>query len=347
MPSQLGIPASLRRYGLSVELVPGWETRGSTTFNPRGVVCHWTAGPKTGDRPSLRICINGRPDLPGPLCQVFLTRAGVAVVVSANRANHAGSGGYAGASGNASVFGIEAESARGEWTDAQRWAYPRVVAALRSLCAGPRFVCGHNEWAPSRKVDIATYTMAVMRAQVDGVDQGGKWTTLDEPTLVALQRLVGTTPDGVWGPNTARAVQTWLGVRADGVFGPDSITALQRRVGASADGVWGPETTAKLTDYIFPPAPAPVPEEDIMASIDDLRSVIRQELRDILDTPITVARLDGTSWVTSPARGLAAAAETQLIRLEDGTVVSIDDAVAELLADKRAREATEAEEAQA
>ena len=252
MPYQTGIPAALRKYGLTVELVRGWETRGSSAFSPKGVVCHWTAGPLRGDRPSLRVVINGRPDLPGPLCQVFLTRAGVAVVVAAGRAQHAGSGGWRGLSGNAAVFGIEAESARGEWTDAQRWAYPRVVAALADLAGfDTSMVCGHSEWT-TRKSDVNGYTMAAMRSQVAALRAGGTTgpAILDGGLVESLQRLVGAHPDGVWGEGTTRAVQAWLGVSVDGVFGPASTRALQTRVGATADGEWGAATTAALANFL-------------------------------------------------------------------------------------------------
>lgn len=55
----------------------------------------------------------------------------------------------------------------------------------------------------------------------------------------------------------------------DGDLGPATVTALQRLVGATADGVWGPETTRKLQEYLnrtltpaapqTPATPAPAP----------------------------------------------------------------------------------------
>lgn len=168
MPRQTGLVDALKRRGLVVEVVPGWETRGNESFTPKGSVCHWTAGPKIGDRPSLAVCVNGRPGLNGPLCNVFLTRAGTAVVVAAGRANHAGSGGWRGLSGNSSVWGTEAEnSGGGEWTDAQRRAYPLINAAYADLSKfNAEMVCGHNEWAPTRKIDIRDWPMSAMRSQV-------------------------------------------------------------------------------------------------------------------------------------------------------------------------------------
>lgn len=168
MPHITTLPHALAARGCRVELVSGWQTRGSSSFNPRGAVAHWTAGPRTGDRPSLSVCVNGRPGLPGPLCNVFLSRSGVAVVVAAGRANHAGTGGYRGLVGNSAVFGTEAEnSGGGEWTAEQRYTYPRINAAYADL--GAPILCGHNEWAPSRKIDIRDYTMDRLRAEVAAI----------------------------------------------------------------------------------------------------------------------------------------------------------------------------------
>jgi len=186
MPAQLGLPAALAARGLTVELVPGWETRSAGSFNPRGAVCHWTAGPKgTLKRPSLSICTHGRADLPGPLCNVYLDRRGIAVVVAAGRANHAGAGSWGKATGNSSFFGTECEAAGpDDFTKEQRYAYPRVNAAFCDLGGfGPDMVCGHSEYATprGRKSDINGYTMTDMRAQVAAV-LAGKPATLTDPT---------------------------------------------------------------------------------------------------------------------------------------------------------------------
>jgi hypothetical protein len=171
----LNLPAALKARGLVVETVPGWETRSAGSLNAKGAVCHWTAGPRgSTTRPSLNICTKGRADLPGPLCNVYLDRRGVAVVVAAGRANHAGSGGWKGLTGNSAVFGTEAEaSGASDFTAAQRWAYPRINAAYCDLGGfGPDMVCGHSEWAGPRKTDINGYPMAQMRADVAAVLAG-------------------------------------------------------------------------------------------------------------------------------------------------------------------------------
>lgn len=169
MPRRSTLLADLQRWFPVVDAVDGWEERGVAAFAPVGVVCHWTAGPRgTVKRASLNVVTNGRAGLPGPLCNVYLDRAGIPVVVAAGRANHAGPGTYAGMVGNSAVFGIEAESAGdGDWTEAQERAYPRLVAALLESVGRPaEFACGHNEWAPTRKIDIRDWPMAGMRASV-------------------------------------------------------------------------------------------------------------------------------------------------------------------------------------
>ena len=110
MPRAPWLADALRAEGVKVVEEPGWRDRGSATFNPKGVICHHTAGPAKGDAPSLGVCINGRPGLPGPLCQIVLARSGTAHVIASGRANHAGLGGWRGLEGNTSVFGIEAEN---------------------------------------------------------------------------------------------------------------------------------------------------------------------------------------------------------------------------------------------
>lgn len=175
MPRATWIADACRAAGLDVIEVEGWQTRGSESFNPGGVVCHHTAGARTGDMPSLRVLIYGRSDLPGPLCQVGLGRSGTVYVVAAGRANHAGSGSWERDGvrlvGNSSVFGIEAENAGGAgdpWPITQLVAYYKLAAVLeeRTATVSSNHVCGHKEWAPSRKVDPHSLDMNTFRARV-------------------------------------------------------------------------------------------------------------------------------------------------------------------------------------
>lgn len=152
------LAATLRAEGLTVTEHPGWDTRGSADFNPHGIVCHHTASNPPANTPALNTVTNGRPDLPGPLCNVLLARNGDCHIIASGRANHAGAGGWNGLVGNSSVLGIEAENnGIGEpWPAHQIEAFIRLCAAM---CRGgnidPDNVCYHREWAPTRKPDPA------------------------------------------------------------------------------------------------------------------------------------------------------------------------------------------------
>jgi hypothetical protein len=93
------------KRGLVVKESSGWETRGRPySFNPtKGVICHHTAAAEDIDS----VLINGRSDLPGPLCHYALHKNGDVVLIAAGYANHAGAS-KAGYPSNSSGWGIEA-----------------------------------------------------------------------------------------------------------------------------------------------------------------------------------------------------------------------------------------------
>lgn len=177
MPFQGRLPVALREAGVAVKLEPGWETMGNPHFDPKGVVCHHTA--IDSDSASLRICLQGRSDLSGPLANVVLDRRGVAHVIAAGRANHAGKGGWQGLTGNSEVFGIEAVHSGDrlvEWPVVQVEAMERICAGMARLAGfGPEMVCSHAEWAPLRKIDPVRINMIAFRQRVavrlDGLTQ--------------------------------------------------------------------------------------------------------------------------------------------------------------------------------
>lgn len=169
MPRYPELAEALRCRDVNVVEAPGWQTRGSVTFQPRGVVVHHTGPGST--KGLIDLCIRGRSDLPGPLCQILLDPNGVAYVLAAGRANHAGAGEWRGLVGNTSVFGIEAVhtgSATQPWPTRQLEAYYRCCAALLDLMklCDARSVCGHKEWAPGRKIDPIRLDMSAFRARV-------------------------------------------------------------------------------------------------------------------------------------------------------------------------------------
>jgi len=274
-----GLAAAVREFGLETHEVAGWKTRGHGPLTKvEGIVAHHTAGPKSGNYPSLNVVTKGRSDLSGPLCNVGLARDGSVYVVAAGRAYHAGVGhGYGFPTNNANAYtiGIEAESTgHGDWTASQISAYPRLIAAIaKHYGFSISHVIGHLEWSPGRKVDPAGWPggMDGLRrsAQAELDKRGKPKPPVKRPskpsrakaritrklvvdgkfgpnTIKALQKAVGATADGEYGPHTKVALQRHLHVHADGVVGPVTVRALQRKVGAHADGVWGPKTTAAL-----------------------------------------------------------------------------------------------------
>lgn len=173
LPSNL--PTILRDAGLKVVEVDGWRGRGRPgSFAPVGVLCHHTATRKTAsDAAVVRLLRVGRSDLPGPLCQIGLSRNGTVYLIAAGRANHAGrakaSGTVAAGDGNTLYIGIEAfNDGVGEpWPEIQKDAYARLCAVLSVEVTGnsSQTVRGHKETSVTGKVD-PRFDMGKFRADV-------------------------------------------------------------------------------------------------------------------------------------------------------------------------------------
>lgn len=225
----------------------------------RGVMCHHTAGPATGNMPSLRLLIDGTPSLPGPLSQLGLGRDGTVYVIAAGRCNHAGGGNWQGiTTGNSSFIGIEAENtgkSTDPWPEIQMDAYRRTVAALLShIGADPLMCCGHKEYRlpQGQKID-PTFDMAAFRRDVGAIMAG----TAPGPSIIPNIDS-GNRPTLRRGDRGARVeeVQRALGTADDGVFGGATEAAVrqfQRDQGLVADGIVGPRTWAAL-DQVAQPA---------------------------------------------------------------------------------------------
>lgn len=160
------LPVELRKAGLKVVEVDGWETRGRGDIGKiKFLLCHHTATRQPGNNPSLWIVRDGRPDVSGPLSQLVLGRDGTWYVVAAGRANHAGKGVWNKMEnvGNGYSIGIEAENnglsqiepKNGEpWPEVQLDSYARGCAVILKYCKLPLTEClGHKEYAPKRKID--------------------------------------------------------------------------------------------------------------------------------------------------------------------------------------------------
>lgn len=244
------LPEVLEKAGLKVAETVEWRTRGRAEMGPiKGVICHHTATIAGGNMPTLDILINGRSDLPGPLCHLGLGRDGTFYVVAAGRANHAGAGSWEGLdTGNSNFIGIEAENSGREddpWEEVQLDAYKRGVAAiLKHVGAGVRMCCGHKEYAPRRKVD-PSFDMASFRADVAALligksarppialeDEEGRPTLrrgMRSEHVKLLQQLLGLVDDSVFGANTEAKVRAWQrlhNLTADGIVGPKTWEQL-------------------------------------------------------------------------------------------------------------------------
>lgn len=247
------LPDVLRDAGLRVAEVPGWQTRGHGDVGETlGVLCHHTAGRKTGNMPSLRVLMDGRHDLPGPLSQLGLGRDGTYYVICAGKAYHAGPGIWAGVSrGNAHFIGIEAEhsGARDEkWPEVQMVAYAHGVAAILSYLGLDAERCaGHKEYAPKRKAD-PTFDMPDFRARVRAVMSGATPAPAPVPAAEPTGLSRPTLLRGVEGAQV-KELQRLLELVQSGTF--DGLTEarvrdFQRRHGLVPDGIVGPKSWARL-----------------------------------------------------------------------------------------------------
>lgn len=224
MPRALWLADALRAAGLDVHEVNGWQARGGPSFNPLGVLVHHTGGPRGTARPSLRVVVNGRQGLPGPLCQVLIGRDAACHIIASGRANHAGQGGpLPGVPrnlGNEHLVGIEGENdGKGEpWDPGQLQAMVAASAAILRHLDKPAANCwAHKEWAPGRKVD-PLFHMDQFRAAVAHHFQEAPMASTDHPRRVqAAINSIGykdpqgrtLTVDGDIGDITADAVE-WL-----------------------------------------------------------------------------------------------------------------------------------------
>lgn len=251
------LPAALRGAGLKVAEVEGWENRGLAEFGPlRGILCHHTAGPKTGNMPSLRTLIDGRADLPGPLAQLGLGRDGTFYVVAAGRCNHAGAGCWGGVrTANSNFIGIEAENTGLPndlpWPEIQMDAYRHGVAALLAHARLPADMCaGHKEYAlPAGRKRDPDFDMAVFRKGVAAILSGA---------TAPLALIPNQEPDGEQRPTLRRGdggdfvrqLNAALGrPNASDVLDSQTEAAVrvfQRNADLVPDGIVGPKTWAKL-----------------------------------------------------------------------------------------------------
>lgn len=199
----------LRAAGVQVVVEGDWLNRMRPgSFDPIGVLWHHTASTSSASNPhpALGICINGRSDLAGPLCQALVDYNGVFHVISAGRCNHAGVSGGSGpipaGDGNTLMIGweIDYNGVNQEMTAAQYNASIAATAAvLTRLGRDSSYARGHRETSTTGKIDPSFIDLNVMRADVAAKMAGGgtAWSsTVDNATAGRF------TASANWGVST-------------------------------------------------------------------------------------------------------------------------------------------------
>lgn len=245
---------AVKRAGVKYRAQSGWRNRGRGTMGSiQSIMCHHTAGPASGNTPSLNVVTNGRPGLSGPLAQLFLARDGTVILVAAGRANHAGrvsSNRYS----NSHSIGIEAEATGvSSWPAAQMDAYAKLCKALIDEFNLPvSRVIGHKEAAVprGRKID-PNFNMNDFRKKVGGSKGGVSQEGGGGSTYKTVNK---TDPLGLYDKDAKdhTRIRDWqrdalgyTGKKVDGFFGPDTerdTKALQRQLGVKDDGLVGDDT---------------------------------------------------------------------------------------------------------
>jgi peptidoglycan hydrolase-like protein with peptidoglycan-binding domain len=252
--SLIWLPEVLLGAGLKVAEVPGWQNRGRAEFGELfGVLCHHTAGPKSGNMPSLHTIIDGRPDLRGPLAQLGLGRDGTYYVIAAGMANHAGAGIWAGVTqGNQHLIGIEAENdGVGEkWQPLQLDAYQHGVAAiLKHAKLGAERCAGHKEYAlPRNRKQDPSFDMPSFREAVALILRGAGSPLVSIPAAEPQGQGRGTLRRGSVD-GLVSVLQKALRLPSTGTFDAQteaSVREFQRQNGLAPDGIFGPKSWAAL-----------------------------------------------------------------------------------------------------
>src|SRR5699024_9177846 len=252
---------AVKNAGVKYKKVSGWASRGHGTMGRvESVIAHHTAGPKSGNSPSLNVVAYGRPGLSGPLAQLFLARDGTVYLVAAGISYHAGrvsSSTYS----NSHAIGIEAEntglSNDSPWPSGQIDAYAKLCKALcKEFGLSTSRVRGHKEVAvPKGRKPDPSFNMASFRKKDDGakggVSYGGGTSGGSSRSYktVAYGKTLGKYDKG----DPVKDWQDFLvsqghKLKVDGYFGNDTVKATksyQKKAGVDADGMAGPDTISK------------------------------------------------------------------------------------------------------
>lgn len=194
---------ALRDEGCRVSETQGWASRGrpssTGSFAPYGTLWHHTGttSSPSNPAPTLQMCINGRSDLPGPLCHVLIGYDGTCHVVAAGRANHAGSNRGSGpipaGDGNAQMVGFEIDyDGTQAMSQAQYDATTRAsVACLKRFNRSSDYTRMHAETSTTGKWDCGGTSGEQIRDSVTNYLQGDDMPSADEVAAATWNRALG------------------------------------------------------------------------------------------------------------------------------------------------------------
>lgn len=155
-----------------VNYVDGWETRGKSTFNPKGIINHHTG---RGGYSALLNYMAHNSSI-APLCNIATSRPINSVVqitvVASGKANHAGRGylPWTGTNmGNTYTVGFENQNdGTQRWPEQQNEGIARANAAvLKYIGQGVDRLADHKTYAPTRKVDRVYIDLGEWKKYVD------------------------------------------------------------------------------------------------------------------------------------------------------------------------------------
>jgi hypothetical protein len=235
--------ALMRDAGLTVLASSGWKDRGrSADLYPWALIAHHTAA--TDDITSM--LINGRSDLPGPLCNFELREYGDWNLIASGRANHAGEASVT----NSESYGIEATGPQGYPDTYGPKAFPGnygsyevgCACILAAMGAEVADLMGHKEIAPTRKIDPYFDMGAFRKGVAAGGGEGDDLTADESRWLKAIY-------DGMVVPGTTtvadgyeklfnRVKETNTALAASGTTGPEqTVEYIFGRLRAVEDGI--------------------------------------------------------------------------------------------------------------
>ncbi|MFR9729452.1 N-acetylmuramoyl-L-alanine amidase [Saccharopolyspora sp. MS10] len=225
----------LRAAGLRVVESPGWLERTANSGalpEPVGVLVHHTATPASyaDPAPSLRLVIDGRSDLAGPLCHGLIGFDGVVHLISAGRANHAGkaraSGPVPAGDGNVLYVGFELDYQGVEQGPSPEQYSASLIATravLDRLGAPHEAARGHKETSVTGKIDPGHVDMDRYRAELATSEQERADMTPEQDAILRRieNELLGPRgPQGqLAGWNTALGPRTPVAMLVDLVNG--------------------------------------------------------------------------------------------------------------------------------